>query len=278
MTLAGCSIQSDSAGALGHEVDPPAGEEGGLPPSSGDDGDEGGADDDGSREQPLEDLPDNSDAVGAECDPGKQDCPDGLKCTPYVSEPDGTWADKNHCVDISGSRALGDSCERVEGDDDCDIGLYCNAGCSSCTGPGTCEELCDVENEGSCSSGDTCTPWNEGALPLCTVACDPLAEECGDDQLCVPFPPPSQFGCAGKSENPDNPAGSECDLAGDCAAGAVCIPAEYTGGCGASEYCCAALCEYDTETCAGEGEICISWFEGETPAPGLEHVGVCIAP
>ncbi|MCA9638685.1 MAG: hypothetical protein KC420_21795, partial [Myxococcales bacterium] len=52
-----------------------------------------------------------------ECDPSKQDCPEGEKCTPYVKEGMGCCVNATHCVPDEGDKQFGDLCTRMNGTD-----------------------------------------------------------------------------------------------------------------------------------------------------------------
>lgn len=207
------------------------------------------------------------------CDLAMQDCPRGQKCTSYVSMPGGETVDNTHCVDVNGDKQFGEECTRVEGNDDCAAGFFCMTDVSGHTGMGICLEYCAVGQP--CVNGGECFSFNDGALPLCELLCNPLIQDCPGDQGCYGFMT-SNFVCATPAEN----AGADNDPCGviqGCEPGLLC----KTGGsgCAADTACCTPVCDLngDASQCdAAGGEMCVQALDD--PPPGLEDVGYCTIP
>ncbi|MCA9684677.1 MAG: hypothetical protein KC457_21000, partial [Myxococcales bacterium] len=144
------------------------------------DGDPGDGDPDPTGFVPM------TDAIGANtCDPAEQDCPDGEKCTAYVTMPGDCCVDANKCVDIIGDHQLGDPCMRMDDNDDCAEGLFCMTVTSGSEGEGVCLAFCNVAEQDCAEDGlpdAQCIAFNDGTLPMCQDRCDPITQDC-DGQL-----------------------------------------------------------------------------------------------
>ncbi len=213
-----------------------------------------------------------------ECDIWAQDCPEGEKCAP-TGEQGGAY-DSTKCVPIDDNPAQsGDTCgvqdHPVSGEDSCDLGLLCwDVDPDSLEG--VCVDMCQGSPDNPvCSEPETaCLIANDGVLILCLDTCDPLAQNCPDEQGCLFFN--NNFQCVPLAD--DIPNGDECEFVNVCVEGSACIGAESFPGCGGLG-CCSPFCEVDAPVvCPAPGMECVPWFEqGEAP-PGYEDVGVCALP
>lgn len=225
--------------------------------------------DEGNDTQTFLQQPDGG--VIAMCDPGAQDCPEGQKCTSYVSTPGKETVDATHCVDIMGDRSFGEACERMDGNDDCAIGLFCMTDVSGHIGMGVCLEFCSIAQP--CEFGGECFAFNDGALPLCQQLCDPLIQDCAPTQGCyLAF---DSFVCA--TPGPPDGGGNDGDTCGTiqgCNPGLVCTTG--TDGCTDTQ-CCTPICDLGgaSDQCAAP-EACIAALED--PPPMLTQVGYCAVP
>ena len=213
-----------------------------------------------------------------ECDPGKQDCPDGEKCTPYVKEENACCVDATHCVPDTGAKQFGDDCIRMNDTDDCAQGLFCHGPTSGSEGDGVCVVLCDVDDPATCDG--TCYGWNDGALPLCDVECDPLVQDCPNKHGCYPILSAGIFVCIveGYDESGGND-GDACEVVQGCKPGLACQAADVLEGCEGTD-CCTPVCDItdDPDTCPAEMEQCVSvWPEDNIP-PNYADVGFCVIP
>ena len=216
--------------------------------------------------------------IEGQCDPAAQDCPEGQKCTGYVSTPGGETVDANHCVEIMGDLQFGETCTRVEGNDDCAPGFFCMTTVSGHTGQGVCFEYCDAAaGAGACDNGGECFPFNDGQLPLCETICHPLAPACPAGQGC--YPAFDQWVCAltGAAAG-SGMDGDTCAVIQGCQPGLFCSGlANDPGGQPCTESgCCTLVCDInDPDPCTG-GEMCT--VLGDPPMPGYEDVGGCVLP
>jgi hypothetical protein len=209
--------------------------------------------------------------IEGQCDPAAQDCPDGQKCTGYVSTPGGETVDANHCVEIMGDLQFGEECTRVDGNDDCAPGFFCMTDVSGHTGMGICLEYCEVGQV--CEFGGECFAFNDGQLPLCEQLCHPLAPACSAGQGC--YPAFENYVCA----IPGSPAGAgddgdECYVIQGCSPGLFCSGA--TDGCTTESGCCTPFCDLTEADPCTAPEICTAL--SDDPMPGLEDVGGCVVP
>lgn len=302
LALVACDSDTDPAGEgdAGGGVSTGAGDDGGLL-TTGADGDAGDGDGDGdagddSMSGPGDDGGDDAgddagdDGSGdggddggfisppdggiiGQCDPAAQDCPRGQKCTSYVQTAGGNTVDATQCVEVIGDDQWGESCDRMMNNDTCAAGFFCMTDVSGNTGEGRCLEYCEINQP--CEFGGECFAFNDGALPVCEVTCDPLAPACPDDQGC--YAAFNSFVCAiPGAPNGQGADGDPCSTIQSCNPGLVCRGG--TAGCAAETACCSPFCdlgEGDTG-CPEASESCIQALD--EPPPGLEDVGYCGIP
>jgi hypothetical protein len=214
------------------------------------------------------------DLAAAECDPGGQDCGDGRKCTPFASDG-GCCVDTTRCVPVTGTRTAGEICVRAEGTDDCAAGLFCLTAQSGGAGQGVCVALCDAGDPAAACGADHCVQFNDGVLPLCRAACDPLAQGCPEGQACYASLTEQVFVCLNSSHAPGRGlAGEACATISACQAGLLCAPAAELEGCG-DELCCTELCPIGGECPAPH--VCAQVYDpGQFPE--YAGVGYCRVP
>lgn len=217
--------------------------------------------------------------LGRECDPWLQDCPEGEKCMPWANGGV-TWND-TRCTPIQDNPGqAGDQCvvddSSTSGIDDCDLGLVC-WNVDQGTLQGVCSALCTgCPNDAVCEDPDTvCVITNGGFLPLClpTGGCDPLLQDCPEDQAC--YAVDDEFLCA---PGGSGGYGQACTFIDECAPGLVCVDPSAVPDC-LGPGCCTELCDITEPAgeCSGapSGQTCQPWYgEGQAP-PGYDHVGVC---
>lgn len=282
--LAGCPADSDGTEEMADTGD--SGPSGTTFMQPGDDDGPGqtvtsGADDNGSGNADQGDqgddtgqtflLPPDGGVVG-QCDPYEQDCPKGEKCTSYVATPGQNTVDATKCVPIIGDDLWGEPCERMEENDTCAAGFFCMTDVSGNTGMGSCLEYCDVNQP--CEFGGECFAFNDGALPVCEITCDPLLQDCPMGQGC--YAAFDNFVCAlpGAPDGLGND-GDPCNTIQSCNPGLICRGG--TAGC-AEGACCTAVCDLNgaADQCSDPAEDCIQALDD--PPPDLQDVGFCGVP
>ena len=216
-------------------------------------------------------MPPDGGVVG-QCDPYEQDCPKGEKCTSYVQTPGGATVDATKCVPIIGDDLWGEPCERMAENDTCAAGFFCMTNVSGNTGMGTCLEYCSPEQP--CEFGGECFSFNDGALPVCEITCDPILQDCPAGQGC--YAAFDNFVCALPGA-PDGQGadGDPCNTIQSCNPGLICRGG--TANCPEGA-CCTPVCELSgpAEQCEDPSEQCIQALDD--PPPGLMDVGFCGVP
>jgi hypothetical protein len=205
-----------------------------------------------------------------------QDCPEGEKCTAYVTEEGYCCVDANRCAPIIGDLGFGEFCTRGKMNDDCDKGLFCMTETSGSTGDGVCLAFC-TGGYGPCDVGGECRPQADGVLPLCEDECDPLAPDCSPGEACYSFVALQFFfHCARTDHLPgEGGDGDPCAAIQACEAGFVCVDGTQQSGCTA-DHCCTPVCEVGNDgPCIDPDESCVPVYEPGYAPPGLEDVGYC---
>ena len=224
-----------------------------------------------------------------ECDIWGQDCPDGEKCMPWANDGGSSWnATKCSPVDPS-PKQPGDECtvegSGVSGVDDCDVASMC-WDVDPETNMGYCVSFCEgTPDAPTCSDpGTMCSIYNDGVLPLCLAGCDPLLQDCPNEDLCVTTAGGDGFVCVLDASGEEGQYGDPCEYVNVCDPGLFCANAEAVPGCQGSVGCCSEYCDLTAadpnSACSGlaQGQECTPWFEEGTAPPGLEHVGACAIP
>ncbi|MCH9680035.1 MAG: hypothetical protein K0V04_01275 [Deltaproteobacteria bacterium] len=210
--------------------------------------------------------------VTGQCDPFEQDCPKGEKCTSYVVEPGGATVDATHCVEVIGDDLWGEPCERFEDNDTCAAGFFCMTDVSGNTGIGSCLEYCSPGTP--CEFGGECFAFNDGALPVCEITCDPILQDCPQGQGC--YAAFDNFVCAMPgAPNGQGADGDPCFTIQSCNPGLICRGG--TAGC-LMDTCCTPICELSgpPDQCVDASESCVVALDD--PPPGLTDVGYCGIP
>ncbi len=226
-----------------------------------------------------------------ECDVWTQDCPEGQKCMPWANDGGNAW-NATKCSPIDPNpKQPGDECSTegggVSGVDNCDKSAMCwnvdpemNIGycVAFCTGT--------PDMPGCAEPDQSCLIANDGVLIICLPACDPLLQDCQDNELCLPNTAGDGFACVLDASGGMGTAGTPCEYANACNAGLICANAEFVPGCDGSAGCCAPYCDLTdpnaSSNCANAftttGADCVPFFEMGMAPPGHEDVGVCIIP
>lgn len=229
-------------------------------------------------EPPAPDLP-----GGGQCDLFAQDCGEGTKCNAW-SVNGGIFPNGAKCVP-AGDKLPGEPCMLEggfgDGIDDCVAGSLCldidNSGEASCV------SYCSGSMEApECPKTDQrCSFLFEPTVPLCFSSCDPLIQNCGASETCVPNIAAlgaEYFVCMPRVfEEVPGQYGDACAALSGCDPSFLCIFAENVPGC-MTDYCCSTYCELDDPgTCAAFDPLlaCVPWFGEGQATPGYENVGIC---
>ncbi len=229
-------------GADGADDGPDDGADGG-PDDGVDDGPDDGVDDDPDA---GDDTAGVCDPSGAACEPLGQDCMACAKCSPYGTN--GNW-NAARCVGVNANpAAVGESCIVIDsptsGIDNCEAGSMCwDVDVDTLTG--TCLEMCTgPASSPSCETpGTVCAVGNDGILPLCLPACDPLEQNCPAGEGCYILNEASI--CAPTSGAVGS--GESCGSVNACSPGLGCSLGG--GGCDATLSCCGAYCDESAPDC-----------------------------
>jgi len=220
--------------------------------------------------------------VPEDCDVFAQDCPEGYKCAPYSSDGD-LALDAVRCVPVDPDPVgIGEVCtagpNNQSGIDDCDVGALC-WDLDPRTGMGECIELCGGSpEEPICEQQPeaTCLISSSGVVFPCVLPCDPLGDDCDDDELCVPTN--DTFFCVTDGAPETGAQGEACEYLNVCDPGLACLaPAEGVCDEPLGAGCCLPFCSVATPDCPGDLSCVPWWGEGEAPA-GFEDLGACHLP
>ena len=225
--------------------------------------------------------------VDIECDNWAQDCPADQKCMPWANNGGSAW-NATKCVPVDTAKGQpGDECTTmgggVSGFDTCDLGVMC-WDVKPDTMKGTCVEMCKGNADAPECAGETsCFVSNEGVLNLCLPRCDPLTQDCPNENLCIPNPNnQEQFACVLDASGENGKAFDPCEFVNACDKGHYCaVPGAAPNDCDANATgCCLPFCD-TTEmpaACPGMGLECVPWYNEGAAPPGLEVVGLCSVP
>jgi len=222
------------------------------------------------------------------CDPFAQDCPECQKCNPYADDGGGSWNSDKCVFVVPDPDQVGEPCTApgggVEGNDSCELGAMCWD--VDAENNGTCVALCTGSAEnGVCADPEkTCAAFNEGTLPLCLDRCDPLMNDCPNNEICIANPAGTGFLCvldAGEEGQLHDP----CNFPNDCDPGLLCAESTSAEECDQNlPGCCEPYCDLTVpdpdSQCPGIGQQCTPYVElSMLPAlPGDEDVGYCSLP
>lgn len=218
------------------------------------------------------------------CDIFAQDCPAGEKCMPWANDGGSSW-NATRCSPIAEDPAgIGEACEvegsGVSGLDNCEATAMC-FNVDPETNEGTCVAMCQGSYEDpQCSPDASCSIGAEGTLAVCIPHCDPLAADCGENQVCVPTSGDDAFSCLPGVADP-LADGEACEFLNLCQSGSMCLSADAVG-CDSEVGCCTPFCNVlvgePNPACANPEHECLPWFEQGNPPPQLDNVGVCGIP
>jgi hypothetical protein len=219
------------------------------------------------------DMPDDP----GDCDTYAQDCPEGQKCAPWAEGGGSAW-NATKCVPVTGDQLPGETCMAegggVSGLDDCIKGAMCWD--VDARNQGVCVAHCiGTRQMRACAEPDfVCPVYAEGVLNICIPGCDPLAQDCPEDELCLATS--GTYLCVLDASGDAGAVFDACEFANACAKGLLCLGPQAAAECdqGATG-CCLPLCSIADggAACPGAGQECLPVY---MPQPeGFEDVGHC---
>lgn len=176
---------------------------------------------------------------------------------PWANDGNPVW-NANRCTPVPADAGrAGDPCTVTNvpysGIDSCDAGFMCwDADPESLEG--TCVQLCGEDGPSCANEAESCVIGNEGSLPLCLTACDPLAATCGEGQGC--YPVDESFVCLREGVR----LFDEGIFQADCPAGTFVANPEVVSGCPEEGPCCTAFCDVDDVEACGADAFCEPYF------------------
>ena len=189
-------------------------------------------------------------------------------CTPLARDPAGLY---EPCTVIGSG---------VSGVDTCGPHKMC---WNVVDGVGECIGMCQGTQEAPhCEDpAALCMVGREGILNLCFPMCDPILQDCPNNDLCLVSPnEPNCFICVLDASGDEGQAFDPCEYANACDPGHLCADPKLAAECDPDQTgCCLPMCDTSlANTCPGAGQACVPWFEAGTAPPGFENVGLCGLP
>jgi hypothetical protein len=224
--------------------------------------------------------PDVGPNAPVECDVWEQDCPEGQKCAAWAEGGGSAW-NALKCVPVTGDQLPGEPCTAegggVSGLDDCVKGAMCWD--VDARGQGTCVAQCvgSPESPQCAEPGFACPVAGDGVLALCFPECDPLAQDCLDDDLCLPIS--GTYLCIIDASGDAGAAFDACEYVNVCDKGLLCLAPAAASECDqGAQGCCLPMCSIADggAACPGAGQECLAVYE--PPPEGHEDVGYCSLP
>ena len=217
-----------------------------------------------------------------ECDVLAQECPEGQKCMPIITDGGGAW-DSSRCVPVLGMGAPGDACTAeslADGLDDCAEGAMCWG--VDMEGNGDCVALCGGTWDAlTCPDDGFCTiAAGGGSLAICLPQCDPLLQDCDEGDACYPID--DGFTCAPDASGDVGEANDPCEFINVCEAGLLCGDPAFVGaGCAQGSLgCCTPFCGFPGGACPNLDQACVQWFDPAMLPEGDPRlaIGACGVP
>jgi hypothetical protein len=144
------------------------------------------------------------------CDPlASQPCGPSERCTWIGSKVQGAFA----CA-AEGNQMEGEPCGGQGQQDACAAGLGCGA-------VDTCQPFCELGSTPVCSDAGPCVALtSELTVGTCEPACDPIAQDCGENRACIPAVDGAY--CVNSASKPLG-LFEECESLNQCEPGLVCL-------------------------------------------------------
>jgi hypothetical protein len=220
--------------------------------------------------------------IAESCDAFQQDCPAGEKCMPYADDGGTSW-NNTKCVPVMDDPAgVGEPCFAVDsgvsGLDNCELGAMCWDVDEQQNGE--CVALCVGSPDfPTCTQGFSCTSSRSASFGLCIGNCDPLIQDCNPGSVCINTSGP-EFLCVLDASGRDGQLHDGCDFSNECDPGLWCADPASAKECDLNQTgCCEPFCDLTApNTCPGEDQVCIPFFDPAPNPEGLEDVGRCTLP
>ncbi len=203
------------------------------------------------------------------CDPMNADCPGGEKCNPWSDDGSADW-NAFGCFPLDPAPVdPGEPCAIEDapysGIDNCGPNAVCVPEVEGGLG-GVCRSLCSPDG-GTCTEvEDSCYEASNGFLGLCVASCDPLLQDCPQNNGCYLSADGNDAACLPDASGAGGAQGSACGDVDECDPGLSCITAAAFGAGCASEACCSEVCDPGSPACPG-GLQCTN--------VGFPNTGVC---
>lgn len=219
-----------------------------------------------------------------QCSLEEQDCAPGFKCMPYALESYGALWDATACFPVDPDPVgLGEPCEAEldeyggwTGIDNCGWAAVCWD--FDPEGPGICEGLCvveDVARWAPCEDPDAIPDIPcQSCFCTCEVPCDPLAQDCPGDLMCVVTSDIAT--CIPDASEGGGQYGEGCEYVNVCAPGLACVQPDYVPGCeDETNGCCTPYCDTTNAMCPPTTH-CEPYYERGMAPPNFENLGLCL--
>ena len=217
--------------------------------------------------------------VDIDCRIWSDDCPVGEACRPWSNDGGPSW-NVTRCIPLAEAPDLaGESCTTqlspLTGLDTCEPRAMC-FDVDPDTLQGTCVAYCQGDPEGpSCADPTaTCVSGNDGVIALCLNTCEPLLQNCANEEMCTGNFGESAFFCM----PPGTPYINEAEVQpAACDVGQIGVVPDLVAGCLEDEPCCTPFCDLSVTDSCDEGLECVPWTpEGE--CVGVCDEGLCLSP
>ncbi len=218
------------------------------------------------------------------CDIWTDDCPEGQKCMPVSLDGGSAWESARCVPVVPNPDHVGEPCtilgDGFDGLDTCGRREMCWSvewGIKM----GTCLAMCNGSPRMPfCDPPKTvCNIAADGVLLLCFPDCDPLLQDCQEQELCIPDSQnPAHFDCITDDSGPEGQALDPCDSPFACDPGQLCLDPALAVECDPmAAGCCLPFCDLTLpNTCPGNGQECLPYQD--PPVPGYETLGLCGLP
>ncbi|MBV1859204.1 MAG: hypothetical protein KUG77_12390 [Nannocystaceae bacterium] len=206
-------------------------------------------------------------------------CPLGEACRPWSSDGSHSW-NRTRCISISDTPDLvGEPCTTesspLSGLDTCEPRSMC-FDVDPDTLQGTCIAYCDGTPDAPVCADPTttCVIGNDDMIALCLSTCDPLQQNCANEEMCTGNLGESAFFCMPSGTPYINEAQVQpaaCDV------GQVGVVPDLVDECLEGEPCCTTFCDLTVADSCDAGLDCLPWTP-DGSCLGFCDEGLCVSP